>query len=44
MLETSLPGVFAVGDARGGKVKRVASTVGQGAITIHLVRRALAGL
>jgi thioredoxin reductase (NADPH) len=42
MLETSLPGVFAVGDARANNVKRVASAVGEGAISIHLVHRALA--
>ncbi len=42
MLETSLPGVFAVGDVRAGNVKRVASAVGEGAISIHLVHRALA--
>ena len=42
MLETSLPGVFAVGDARAGNVKRVASAVGEGAISVHLVHRALA--
>ncbi len=42
MLETSLPAVFAVGDARAGNVKRVASAVGEGAISIHLVHRALA--
>jgi thioredoxin reductase (NADPH) len=41
MLETSLPGVFAVGDVRAGNVKRVASAVGEGAISIHLVHRAL---
>jgi thioredoxin reductase (NADPH) len=44
MLETSLPGVFAVGDARLGNVKRVASAVGEGAIAVHLVHRALAEL
>jgi len=44
MLETSLPAVFAVGDARAGNVKRVASAVGEGAISIHLVHRALAEL
>jgi thioredoxin reductase (NADPH) len=44
MLETSLPGVFAVGDVRSGNVKRVASAVGEGAIAIHLVHRALAEL
>jgi thioredoxin reductase (NADPH) len=42
MLETSMPGVFAVGDARAGNVKRVASAVGEGAISIHLVHRVLA--
>ena len=44
MLETSLPGVFAVGDVRAGNVKRVASAVGEGAISIHMVHRALAEL
>src|ERR1700746_1781042 len=44
MLETSLPGVFAVGDVRSGNVKRVASAVGEGAISISLVHRALAEL
>jgi thioredoxin reductase (NADPH) len=42
MLETSLPGVFAVGDVRSGNVKRVASAVGEGSIAIHLVHRVLA--
>ena len=42
MLETSLPGVFAVGDVRAGNVKRVASAVGEGAIAIHLVHHTLA--
>ena len=41
MLETSLPAVFAVGDVRSGNVKRVASAVGEGAIAIHMVHRAL---
>lgn len=44
MLETSLPGVFAVGDVRSGNVKRVASAVGEGAIAVHLVHRVLAEL
>jgi thioredoxin reductase (NADPH) len=44
MLETSLPGVFAVGDVRSGNVKRVASAVGEGAIAVHLVHQALAEL
>jgi thioredoxin reductase (NADPH) len=42
MLETSLPAVFAVGDIRAGNVKRVASAVGEGSISIHLVHRTLA--
>jgi thioredoxin reductase len=42
--ETSLPGVFAAGDVRRGSVKRVASAVGEGTITIPLVRRYLEGL
>ena len=41
MLETSLPGVFVVGDARSGNVKRVASAVGEGSIVLHLVHQAL---
>jgi thioredoxin reductase (NADPH) len=41
MLETTLPGVFAVGDVRAGNVKRVASAVGEGAISVHMVHRAL---
>jgi thioredoxin reductase (NADPH) len=41
LLETSLPGVFAVGDVRGGNIKRVASAVGEGSIAISFVHRAL---
>jgi len=41
MLETSLPGVFAVGDVRSGNVKRVASAVGEGSMAISLVHRTL---
>ncbi|QTE27917.1 FAD-dependent oxidoreductase [Pengzhenrongella sicca] len=37
MLETSVAGVFAVGDVRYGSVKRVASAVGAGAISIQLL-------
>ncbi len=44
MLETSLPGVFAVGDVRSGNVKRVASAVGEGSMAISLVHRALGEL
>ena len=41
LLETSLPGVFAVGDVRGGNVKRVASAVGEGSIAITFVHQVL---
>jgi thioredoxin reductase (NADPH) len=41
LLETSLPGVFAVGDVRGGNIKRVASAVGEGSIAISFVHKAL---
>jgi thioredoxin reductase (NADPH) len=42
LLETSRPGVLAVGDVRSGNVKRVASAVGEGSISIHLAHKALA--
>jgi thioredoxin reductase (NADPH) len=38
-LETSLPGVFAVGDVRHGSVKRVAAAVGEGSVAVQLVHR-----
>ena len=41
LLETTLPGVFAVGDVRSGNLKRVASAVGEGSIAVALVHRAL---
>jgi thioredoxin reductase (NADPH) len=41
LLETSLPGVFAVGDVRSGSFKRVASAVGEGAIAVALVHQVL---
>jgi len=44
LLETSRPGVFAVGDVRCGNVKRVASAVGEGSIAISFVHRLLAEL
>ena len=40
-LETSLPGVLAVGDVRHGSVKRVASAVGEGSVAIQFVHRLL---
>ncbi|MDB5212748.1 MAG: trxB 1 [Myxococcaceae bacterium] len=41
LMETSVPGVFCVGDARANSVKRVASAVGEGSICVQLVHRAL---
>ena len=41
LLETSRPGVFAVGDVRGGNIKRVASAVGEGSIAIAFVHQVL---
>src|SRR5215469_9148788 len=41
LLESSVPGVFAAGDVRGGNVKRVASAVGEGSITISFVHQIL---
>jgi thioredoxin reductase (NADPH) len=41
-LETSLPGVFAVGDIRSQSVKRVASAVGEGSMVVQFVHKVLA--
>ncbi len=41
LLETSLPGVLAVGDVRSGNVKRVASAVGEGSISVSFVHKVL---
>lgn len=41
MFETTLPGVFAIGDVRSGSVKRVASAVGEGSVVIHQIHRYL---
>jgi thioredoxin reductase (NADPH) len=43
LLESSLPGVFAVGDVRCGSVKRVASAVGEGSVAIRLIHDYLRG-
>jgi thioredoxin reductase (NADPH) len=43
LLESSLPGVFAVGDVRSGSVKRVATAVGEGSMAVRLVHEHLAG-
>jgi thioredoxin reductase (NADPH) len=42
LLETSVPGVFAVGDVRHGSIKRVASGVGEGSIVVQFVHSHLA--
>jgi len=42
LLETSVPGVFVVGDVRHGSVKRVASGVGEGAVAVQLIHQYLA--
>ena len=43
-LETSMPGVFAVGDTRHGSIKRVASAVGEGSMAVQLIHQYLAEL
>ncbi len=43
-LETNVPGVFAVGDVRADSVKRVASAVGEGSVTVSFVHQHLASL
>jgi thioredoxin reductase (NADPH) len=39
LLETSLPGIFAAGDVRGGSIKRVAAAVGEGSTVISFVHK-----
>ena len=41
-LETSLPGLFAVGDVHAGSIKRCASAVGEGSMAVRLVHQRLA--
>jgi thioredoxin reductase (NADPH) len=43
LLETSVPGVFVAGDVRHGSVKRVASSVGEGSISVQFIHQYLAG-
>ncbi|WP_084267299.1 FAD-dependent oxidoreductase [Azohydromonas lata] len=43
-LETSVPGVFAVGDVRAGSVKRVGAAIGEGAAAVAQIHQVLAGL
>src|SRR5208337_2207581 len=42
LLESSVPGVFVVGDVRHGSIKRVASAVGEGAIAVQFIHRYMA--
>jgi thioredoxin reductase (NADPH) len=42
LLETNIPGVFAVGDARDGAVRRVANSVGEGSIVLYFIRQHMA--
>ena len=42
LLETNVPGVFAVGDVRDGAVRRVANSVGEGSIVLYFIRQYLA--
>jgi thioredoxin reductase (NADPH) len=44
LLETSVPGIFAVGDVRAGSIKRVAAGVGEGSMAIALVHRYFASV
>jgi thioredoxin reductase (NADPH) len=44
LLETTRPGVFAVGDVRSGSIKRVAAAVGEGAMAVRLVHEHLDGV
>jgi thioredoxin reductase (NADPH) len=44
LLESSVPGVFAVGDVRHGSVKRVAAAAGEGSVAVGSVHQYLAGL
>jgi thioredoxin reductase (NADPH) len=44
LLETNIPGIFAVGDVRYGSIKRVASSVGEGSICVQFVHRYLSNL
>ncbi len=43
-LQTSLEGVFAIGDVRSGSIKRVASAVGEGAAVVAQIHAVLAGM
>jgi thioredoxin reductase (NADPH) len=42
LFETSVPGIFAAGDARSGSSKRVAAAVGEGSATVSMIHQYLA--
>ena len=42
LLETTVPGVFAVGDVRDGAVRRVANSVGEGSVVLYFIRQYMA--
>jgi thioredoxin reductase (NADPH) len=42
LLETSTPGIFVAGDVRHGSIKRVASAVGEGSISVQFMHQYLA--
>ena len=44
LLETSVPGIFVAGDVRHGSIKRVASAVGEGSISVQFIHQYLARL
>ena len=44
IFQTTLPGVFAVGDVRSGSVKRVASAVGEGSVVVQAIHARLSAL
>ncbi len=44
LLETNVPGIFAAGDVRHESVKRVASAVGEGSVSVHFMHRHLSAL
>jgi thioredoxin reductase (NADPH) len=41
LLETNVPGIFAVGDVRHGSIKRVASGVGEGSVAVQFIHQYL---
>jgi thioredoxin reductase (NADPH) len=41
LLETNVPGVFAVGDVRDGVVRRVANSVGEGSVVLYFIHQYL---